>query len=428
MARKLLMDAGSGQWARLPESTLDRTTFDVAALVTMSPHGYQHQDLDKVVVDLVRLGLKGDRDSVRAYARRILRQDAGPNGSPGSLAALLEPLLAEPGGDQAQSLRRAKPIYEAAPVDDSSFFPLMRIDHAENAEPPFLPAAALGHIKVAILERLNPETIVRAGLKPTRTLLFTGEPGVGKTMAARYIAGQIGLPLVTVDLSAMMSSLLGKTGQNLRRALDYGQDNPCVFFLDEFDALAKSREDATDVGELKRIVNVLLQEIDRWPSTSLLLAATNHPKLLDRAVWRRFDRVIEIGLPDETARRNIIEKELHDHGFKLPQKDTELLVAATSGMSGADLARLVVEGIRDSIVGEAQSVSSALMAQAMEALRRGSEEARAAFCGIAHQQLGMTQREIGAQIGLSHVSVGKLITKWKAHLKAPAHRRVRSGG
>ena len=103
------------------------------------------------------------------------------------------------------------------------------------------------------------------------------------------LASRIGVPLVSIDLASVVSSFLGTSGRNIRVAFDYAKSGQCVLLLDEFDALAKRRDDDTDIGELKRIVNVVLLELDRWPDTSLLVAATNHPQLLDPAVGRRFD-------------------------------------------------------------------------------------------------------------------------------------------
>jgi len=94
-----------------------------------------------------------------------------------------------------------------------------------------------------------------------------------------------------------MSSFLGKTGSNIRVVLDFARRQPCVLLLDEFDAITKRRDDSAEIGELKRLVTVLIQAIDEWPADGLLVAATNHPELLDPAIWRRFDRVVEFPLP-----------------------------------------------------------------------------------------------------------------------------------
>src|ERR1700733_11402427 len=138
-----------------------------------------------------------------------------------------------------------------------------------------------------------------ADLHPTKSALFVGPPGVGKTLAARWIAKKLNRPLIVLDLSAVMSSFLGRTGNNVRNVLDYAKGVECIFLLDEFDAIAKRRDDAVEVGELKRLVTVLLQEIDEWPSSGILIAATNHPELLDPAVWRRFDLIVKFPMPAE---------------------------------------------------------------------------------------------------------------------------------
>jgi SpoVK/Ycf46/Vps4 family AAA+-type ATPase len=112
------------------------------------------------------------------------------------------------------------------------------------------------------------------------------------------IARELGLPLVALDLASVISSYLGRTGNNIKQSFEFAKRSPCVFFLDELDAVAKRRDDESDVGELKRLVTVLLQELDLWGPQNLLLAATNHGSLLDPAIWRRFDVAIDFPLPD----------------------------------------------------------------------------------------------------------------------------------
>ena len=140
-----------------------------------------------------------------------------------------------------------------------------------------------------IAERRQSDRLQAMGLTPTRSAIFVGPPGVGKTLTARWLAAQLKVPLYVLDLTAVMSSLLGKSGTNLRAAIDFAKREPCVLLLDEIDAIAKRRSDDSDVGELKRLVTVILQEVDEWPASSVLLAATNHPELIDPALWRRFD-------------------------------------------------------------------------------------------------------------------------------------------
>ena len=121
-------------------------------------------------------------------------------------------------------------------------------------------------------------------------------------MLARYIADQLGLPCVEARLDGLMSSFLGTTARNIGALFDFANRYRCVLFLDEFDAVAKARDDAQEVGEIKRVVDTLLQSLDSRNGTGITLAATNHEHLLDSAVWRRFDSRIEIKAPDAEAR------------------------------------------------------------------------------------------------------------------------------
>lgn len=196
------------------------------------------------------------------------------------------------------------------PVDADSRFALVRVEDPPIVDDePILSTPVKRSIQQIIDERGRGEELTRAGLAPTRTALLLGPPGVGKTMAARWIALSLGLPLLLLDLSAVMSSLLGRTGMNLRYVLDYAKSKRCVLLVDELDSIGKRRNDDSDVGELKRLVNVLLQQLDDWPPDgSLLLGATNHPELLDPAIWRRFEVAIEFPLPDLDARTKAVAR------------------------------------------------------------------------------------------------------------------------
>ena len=196
------------------------------------------------------------------------------------------------------------------PADPESAAFLLRAEPNAVTPPPapVLAPEAAREVARFVRERRAAERLLAAGFEPPRSLLLHGLPGTGKTMLARWLAAELGLPLATLDLAASISSLLGRTGLNLRRIFDYGRRAPCVLFLDEFDAVAKRRDDPSDLGELKRAVNVLLKEMEQWPSSSVLIAATNHPDLLDPAVFRRFDAVLALPLPGLAERETLLRQ------------------------------------------------------------------------------------------------------------------------
>ncbi|MBK0416120.1 AAA family ATPase [Chromobacterium haemolyticum] len=137
-------------------------------------------------------------------------------------------------------------------------------------------------------------------VEPRHTILLVGAPGNGKTSLAEAIATELGLPLLTVRYDAIVDSFLGETSNRLRRIIDHAAVHPSVLFFDEFDAVGKERGDTQETGEIKRVVSSLLVQMDRLPSHSVIICATNHPELLDRAVWRRFEVKLEIPMPGAT--------------------------------------------------------------------------------------------------------------------------------
>lgn len=154
------------------------------------------------------------------------------------------------------------------------------------------------------------DQLIQSGIVPANSLLLYGPPGCGKSSAAKLIASMLQLPLVTAQLDSLVSSLLGSTAKNIRKVFEYAKQQPCVLFLDEFDVIAKMRDDKNELGELKRVVNSLLQNIDQFGPNSVLIAATNHDQLLDPAVWRRFATTLRIGLPDADGVESILKLNL----------------------------------------------------------------------------------------------------------------------
>jgi SpoVK/Ycf46/Vps4 family AAA+-type ATPase len=248
------------------------------------------------------------------------------------------------------------------PLDRDSTAPLLKVEMVETAKEPVLNQEITQQLARFIRERNEHEKLLAEGVMPPRTVLLMGPPGTGKTILARWLSSQLNLRLVTLDLAASISSYLGKTGMNLRRVLDYSRASPCLLLLDEFDSIAKKRDDSADVGELKRIVNVLLKELEDWPARSVLVAATNHPELLDPAISRRFDRIISIGLPTQMERTKILEQVLGRFSESIKPELLAAVSAVLEGKSGADVEMLAGAAIRRNIV-DSEPVETALLAE-----------------------------------------------------------------
>lgn len=183
------------------------------------------------------------------------------------------------------------------------------------------------------------DRLAHYGFKYRQKILLYGAPGCGKTMGAERIAWNTGLTLVKIRFDAMVSSYLGETATNLREVFETAAANPCLLFIDECDALAKSREDSQEVGEIKRVVNTFLQLLDEYElSNGLLIAATNLTKFLDEAVWRRFDDVIEVPKPTEPEIRIILAETLGS--VETGSIDWDTVVKKLVGLSAAQVVKI----------------------------------------------------------------------------------------
>jgi SpoVK/Ycf46/Vps4 family AAA+-type ATPase len=187
------------------------------------------------------------------------------------------------------------------------------------------------------------------GIPINPTLLLHGVPGTGKSKTATNLAARLGLPLITARADALISSYLGSTSKNIRSLLEYACSEPCVLFLDEFDAIAKARDDKNEIGELKRVVVSLLQNIDNLGDT-ILIAATNHVHLLDPAIGRRFHYKMELKEPTGDVRHQLFSNLLTRFSFN--KIEISLFVTLSDGLTGAEIEIITYDYLRQTVISE----------------------------------------------------------------------------
>ncbi len=227
------------------------------------------------------------------------------------------------------------------PVDRETSAPLAEVLPLESLpkQMPTLPSSLTGASEAVVREWRHAKSLQRLGLEPARTCLIYGPPGTGKTQLALWLAGQLGLPVIVAKLDGLMSSYLGTTSRNIGKLFAYANKYRAILLLDEFDSIAKLRDDPNEIGEIKRVVNTLLQELDMRRAHGLTIAITNHPGLLDPAVWRRFEAQLETPMPDATGRLHILEQYLPP--LQLDPGQQRLLSWALDGCSGSEIEDLV---------------------------------------------------------------------------------------
>ena len=206
------------------------------------------------------------------------------------------------------------------------------------------------------------------GLRPSSKFLLVGPPGSGKTLTASALAGDLNLPLFTIRLDAVITRYLGESATKLRAVFDQIAQMRGVYLFDEFDAIGGKRSAGNDVGEVRRILNSFLQFLEEPNATdSVIVAATNHPELLDRALIRRFDEIIEYGLPDEAGVRDIVKRRLGSLAGR--SMKWEQIGEAAHGLSHGEVSRAVDEALREAILDDLKTVDQSSLMAALDARR-----------------------------------------------------------
>ncbi len=245
-----------------------------------------------LIIDLVKAGVSGNPDTARTAAEAIAADERAKKHT--GVANRISKILDTP-VRFASTMRTSKPSIRTR--DGSGG--IQRRDPDIELSSLFL-TDKVRNASLELIEEQRRADVLRAhGLEPRHRLLLVGPPGNGKTSLAESLAYEMAIPLFTVRYDAVVTSYLGETAQRLRRLFDFVRTEPCVLFFDEFDAIGKERGDIHETGEIKRVVTTLLLQLDDLPSYCVLVGATNHPELLDRATWRRFEIKLELGRPTD---------------------------------------------------------------------------------------------------------------------------------
>jgi SpoVK/Ycf46/Vps4 family AAA+-type ATPase len=304
----------------------------------------------------------GDDAAFRGAAREIIEDERKKTHV--VLANELTRILENGRGLSALHATDLGPAFQPLPRDSDRGAPLLEIRQPQRSMDSLVLTREQTDLLSGVVTEFRQWEVLEAhGLRPSTKLLFCGPPGCGKTATAEAVSCSLGVPLLYVRFDAVVSSLLGETAANLRKVFDYASSDSWVVFFDEFDAIGRSRDDATEHGELKRVVNSFLQLLDGYRGRSLVIAATNFEQSLDPALWRRFDEIIRFERPNQDQIELLLRRLLRSE----PRSELQLREVAgrLAGMSHAEIERVCVDALRTRVLAGRRALTREDMDQAV---------------------------------------------------------------
>jgi hypothetical protein len=351
----------------------------------------------KHLIELTEAALAADYTRVRRVVQKIAREleQAGER----EIATKLRAVVRKSGAPL-----RASGYMESLPVDSKSRLPLIE-EQAWPSNPIFLNDDAKRTFFDFISDVENIDQLSTKGLASRLGLMLSGPPGTGKSLLAGHVAARLGRPFYVIRLDSVISSLLGDTAKNIRAVFDYVPSKDAVLFLDEMDAVAKLRDDRHELGELKRVVNTVIQGLDSLDSHAVLVAATNHSHLLDPAIWRRFPYKIELGAPQVEVRSDLWKHYLFEDANESDLSD--ILAVIAEGLSGADIETIALTARRHALI-ENRKIDLGAVALAVVNTREGRHSLPQKDPLISEQkrQLAITLKDRG---GVTGANIARLL-------------------
>jgi ATP-dependent 26S proteasome regulatory subunit len=387
-----------------------------------------------VIQTLCRIGLGNGEAAFRHQVERLIAalSESGQEAQAAALAKILQstakqknmapsrliPSTTNRGLEQLSS--KVHP-----PVDRETGAPLAEImfpteDNSVSA--PILNDQLISAVESLIMEWSNLDRLAEMGVSPPRTCMIFGSPGTGKTHLAHYIASRLRFPLVLAKLDGLISSFLGTTARNLGALFQFCNRYRCLLLLDEFDAIAKLRDDPQELGEIKRVVNTLLQNIDNRANIGLSIAITNHEGLLDKAIWRRFEIRIALPMPDQRTREELFARYLPPLG---DSRDwLRFLGWMSDGMSGSEI-KTMTDAMKRQVGLETGALPSLFELTRRFALTHAGGENAAkqrlkllfgnpqllAHAAMSDDDLSLTQEELASIMGKDQATISRWISK-----------------
>jgi SpoVK/Ycf46/Vps4 family AAA+-type ATPase len=318
----------------------------------------------KHMIALLKSHMNGNEEQFLSIALQIAAHEARIGHV--KLAQELRDLIDKAREKAQLPIEKRAPVYVMQPKGElaalvSIAYPSIRLGSLT------LPEEISSRLKRVLKEQRHQKTIREHGLTPRRKLLLIGPPGSGKTMTASALAGELDIPLLTILLEAVITKFMGETAAKLKLIFDAMGNTRGVYLFDEFDAIGSKRSSGNDVGEIRRVLNSFLQFLEKDDTQAIIIAATNHPELLDKALFRRFDDVIEYRLPDKELARQLLLRRLA--AFNTQQLDWESVLGKTLGLSHADIVRAADDAAKEAVLKGSREISTDSLVSALQERR-----------------------------------------------------------